>query len=116
MARLRAMIAEDAPVVIAGAGPVRLALAIGLARHGVRSIVFEESAALSEHSKAIGVLPRTLETFASWGILDRFLERGFFLRQIRPWSVKSNAPLVTVDLSPLDAITSAAGVLILPQD
>ncbi len=106
----------DPGIVIAGAGPVGLALAIGLAHHGVRSIVLEESAALSEHSKAIGVLPRTLETFASWRILDRFLDRGYFLRQIRPWSVKSNAPLVTVDLTPLEAITSAPGVLILPQD
>ncbi len=28
------------PVLIAGAGPVGLALAVGLARYGVRSIVF----------------------------------------------------------------------------
>jgi 2-polyprenyl-6-methoxyphenol hydroxylase-like FAD-dependent oxidoreductase len=110
------MTAWDAPVAIAGAGPVGLALAIGLAHHGVRSVVLEESAALSEHSKAIGVLPRTLETFGAWGIVDRFIDRGFFLTQIRPWSVKRNEPLVTVDLSPLAPITAAAGVLILPQN
>src|SRR5688500_1602461 len=110
MARWRAMIG------IAGAGPVGLALAIGLARHGVSSVVLEESDALSEHSKAVGVLPRTLETFATWGILDPFVEQGYYLRQIRPWSVKRNAPLLTIDLSPLDPVTVAPGVLILPQN
>ena len=108
-------IAASAPVVIAGAGPVGLSLAVGLAHHGVRSVVLEESPALSEHSKAPGILPRTLEILAGWGLLDRFVDRGFFLRQIRAWTPRRDEPLFTVDLSPLEPVTSAAGVLILPQ-
>jgi 2-polyprenyl-6-methoxyphenol hydroxylase-like FAD-dependent oxidoreductase len=78
--------------------------------------VLEESPALSEHSKAPGILPRTLEIFAGWGLLDRFIDRGSFLRQIRAWTPRRNEPLFTVDLSPLEPITAAAGILILPQN
>ena len=75
----------DAPVVIAGAGPVGLALAVGLAHHHVRSVVLEEHPALSRHSKAPGVLPRTQEIFRAWGVLDTFYTRGVFLSRVEPW-------------------------------
>jgi 2-polyprenyl-6-methoxyphenol hydroxylase-like FAD-dependent oxidoreductase len=110
------MAPTSAPVAIAGAGPVGLALSLALAHHGVRSVVLEESPALSEHSKAPGVLPRTLETFATWGILDRFLDRGVFLRQVSGWTPKRAEPLFTIDLSPLEPITAAPGLLVLPQN
>ena len=106
----------SAPVVVAGAGPVGLALAVGLAHHGVRSVVLEESPALSEHSKAPGILPRTLEILGGWGLLERFVDRGSFLRQIRAWTPKRDEPLFTVDLAPLESITAPAGILILPQN
>jgi 2-polyprenyl-6-methoxyphenol hydroxylase-like FAD-dependent oxidoreductase len=106
----------DAPVLIAGAGPVGLALAVALAHHGVRSVVLEESADLSRHSKAPGVLPRTLETFAVWGVLDRCLAEGTFLERPQAWAPGRDEPLVTIDLTRLVRTTSAPGVLILPQN
>jgi 2-polyprenyl-6-methoxyphenol hydroxylase-like FAD-dependent oxidoreductase len=42
------------PVAIVGAGPVGLSLALGLARHGVRSVLLERSANTSQTSKAPG--------------------------------------------------------------
>ncbi|MGH7278034.1 MAG: FAD-dependent monooxygenase [Candidatus Rokuibacteriota bacterium] len=104
-----------APVVIAGAGPVGLALAVGLAHHGVRSVVLEESPRLSEHSKAPGILPRTLEILAAWGLLDRFLDRGFLLSRPQLWMPGRDRPLLTIDLTPLGEMTIVPGVLILPQ-
>jgi 2-polyprenyl-6-methoxyphenol hydroxylase-like FAD-dependent oxidoreductase len=103
------------PVVIAGAGPVGLALAVGLAHHGVRSVVLEESPRLSEHSKAPGILSRTLEIFAAWGVLERFLERGAVLARPQLWVPGRETPLLTVDLTPLGEMTLVPGVLILPQ-
>lgn len=103
-------------VVIAGAGPVGLALAVGLAHHGVRSVVLEESARPSEHSRAPGILSRTLEIFAAWGIVDRFLERGFLLGRPQLWVPGRERPLLTIDLSPLGEMTRVPGVLILPQN
>jgi 2-polyprenyl-6-methoxyphenol hydroxylase-like FAD-dependent oxidoreductase len=104
-----------APVVVAGAGPVGLALAVGLAHHGVRSVVLEESADLSEHSRAPGILSRTLEIFAAWGLLDRFLERGFLLDRPQLWVPGRERPLLTIDLTPLGELTVVPGMLILPQ-
>jgi 2-polyprenyl-6-methoxyphenol hydroxylase-like FAD-dependent oxidoreductase len=104
-----------APVVVAGAGPVGLALAVGLAHHGVRSVVLEESPSLSEHSKAPGVLPRTLEIFAAWGLLDRFVDRGFVLGRPELWVPGRARPLLRLDLTPLGEMTVVPGVLILPQ-
>jgi 2-polyprenyl-6-methoxyphenol hydroxylase-like FAD-dependent oxidoreductase len=107
----------DAPVLIAGAGPVGLALAVGLAHHGVRSVVLEESAELSRHqSRAPGVLPRTLETFAVWGVLDRCLAEGTFLERPQAWTPGRDEPMVTVDFTRLARTTAAPGVLILPQN
>ncbi|MBI2203432.1 MAG: FAD-dependent monooxygenase [Candidatus Rokubacteria bacterium] len=103
-------------MIIAGAGPVGLALAVGLAHHGVRSVVLEESPRLSEHSKAPGILSRTLEIFSAWGILDRFLSRGTLLRRPELWTPGRDTPLLTIDLSPLGGMTIVPGMLILPQN
>jgi 2-polyprenyl-6-methoxyphenol hydroxylase-like FAD-dependent oxidoreductase len=55
------------PVAIVGAGPVGLAPALGLARHGVRSVVIEQAPATSEHWKAAGIHVRTREILRRWG-------------------------------------------------
>ncbi len=106
----------DTPVVIAGAGPVGLALACALGHHGVRCTVLEEDAALSRHSKAPGVLPRTLEILRAWGVLDRFLDAGTLLTRPRVFGPDAPEPIVTVDLSPLEEMTAVPGVLIIPQN
>ena len=64
------------PVAITGAGPVGLAVALGLAQAGVRSVVFEKKTQLDPHSRATLVLPRTLEIFRQWGVLDPLLAAG----------------------------------------
>lgn len=103
-------------IVIAGAGPVGLALAVGLTHHGVESIVLEEDDELSRHSKAPGILPRTLEVFRAWGVLDRFLAEGTFLSHPQFWVPGESAPRGGLDLGFLCEFTAYAGVLILPQD
>ena len=60
----------DAPVVIAGGGPVGLSLALALARYGVRSIVVEPLEEPVRESRALVVWTRTLEIFRDWGIYD----------------------------------------------
>jgi 2-polyprenyl-6-methoxyphenol hydroxylase-like FAD-dependent oxidoreductase len=106
----------DVPVVIAGAGPVGLSLAVGLGHHGVPSLVLEQKPALSRHSKAPGVLPRTQEIFRAWGLLDRFLSRGEYVAQPQIWVPGETTPRVTIDLAVLAAETACAGLLVIPQD
>ncbi len=61
----------EAPVVIAGAGPAGLTLALGLARCGVRSLVLEAAASLAPESRApIIALTRTLEIVRALAVLD----------------------------------------------
>ena len=75
---------DKTSVLIAGAGPVGLSLAHGLIRQGVDVAVVEQAPVTSEHSKAIAILPATLEIFRAWNLLEAFLEEGQFLRQIKP--------------------------------
>ncbi|HEY9898194.1 MAG TPA: FAD-dependent monooxygenase [Pantanalinema sp.] len=103
-------------VLIAGAGPVGLSLALGLSHHGIPSIVLEEDEGLSTQSKALGCHARTLEILRAWGVRDRFLAAGTFLSRIALWTPGRPTPQATVDLSILSALTSDPGLLVLAQD
>ena len=64
---------EDTEVLIAGAGPVGIFLATELLRRGRRCVVLERNAGPSTHSKALALMPRTLEIFEIAGLGSRFL-------------------------------------------
>jgi len=61
-------------VLIVGAGPVGLFLANECARRGMRWRLVEARPSQSEHSKALAIMPRTLEIFDMAGIASRFLD------------------------------------------
>jgi 2-polyprenyl-6-methoxyphenol hydroxylase-like FAD-dependent oxidoreductase len=69
-----ANVATDTDVLIVGAGPVGLFLANECARRGLRWRLVETKALQSEHSKALAVMPRTMEIFDMAGVADPFLE------------------------------------------
>ncbi|MGC1498239.1 MAG: FAD-dependent oxidoreductase [Sulfitobacter sp.] len=64
------------PVVIVGAGPIGLAMAIDLALHGVKSVVLDDNNVVSVGSRAICWAKRTLEIFDRLGVGDRMLDKG----------------------------------------
>ncbi|SFE78209.1 3-(3-hydroxy-phenyl)propionate hydroxylase [Sulfitobacter brevis] len=64
------------PVVIVGAGPIGLAMAVDLALQGVRSVVLDDNNVVSVGSRAICWAKRTLEIFDRLGIGERMLEKG----------------------------------------
>ena len=68
------------PVLIAGGGPVGLALALALARGGVRSVVLEADTTVCDGSRAICVSRRSLEILGELGALPAFLAKGL------PWT------------------------------
>ena len=59
------------PVVIVGAGPIGLSMAIDLALRGVPSVVLDENNVVSVGSRAICWSKRTLEIFDRLGVGDR---------------------------------------------
>ena len=69
--------AAETEVLIAGAGPVGLALALELQRSGIRLRIVEKKAERSTTSKALGLQPRLSEVFAILGIAGDFFARGF---------------------------------------
>lgn len=105
-----------APVAIVGAGPTGLSLALGLARHGVRSILLERELSTSEYSKAPGIHVRTREVFRQWGIEERFLNEGTLVSAITLHSaIPGRRPLYSIDFSELKAEVDQPGVLFLEQ-
>ncbi|RYF82570.1 MAG: FAD-dependent oxidoreductase [Comamonadaceae bacterium] len=66
-------------VVIAGGGPVGLAMALGLAVQGVASVVLESDDTVCVGSRAICVSRRSLQILQRLGALDAFLAKGL------PW-------------------------------
>lgn len=61
-------------ILIVGAGPVGLFLANECARRGMRWLLVEARAGQSERSKALAVMPRTMEIFDMAGIAAPFLD------------------------------------------
>ncbi len=103
-------------VLIVGAGPTGLSLALGLARSGVSSIVLEQKAQLDPHSRATLILPRTLEIFAQWGVIDRFVEAGNRVSHIRLRRAPKGEQIVHFDLTDLTNDTATPFCIALPQD
>lgn len=64
------------PVVVVGAGPVGLALAIDLALHGVPVVVLDDNDKVSFGSRAICFAKRTLEILDRLGCGDPLVEKG----------------------------------------
>lgn len=73
------------PVMIIGAGPVGLSLAVGLARQGIAVQVFERLPELSPEARASTFHPRTLEMLDEWGALNPLLERGYRVDRLQFW-------------------------------
>ncbi|MGK6308041.1 FAD-dependent oxidoreductase [Variovorax sp. DT-64] len=64
------------PVVVVGAGPVGLALAIDLARQQVPVVLLDNDCTLSTGSRAICFAKRTLEIFDRLGCGERMVAKG----------------------------------------
>ena len=105
-------------VLIAGAGPTGLNLALWLARLGVRVCIVDKSSGPGETSRAIAVQARTLEFYRQLGFASDVVVEGRIANSIR---VRLNGK----EVSALDfgdrgdavhALSPYAFVLIYPQD
>jgi 2-polyprenyl-6-methoxyphenol hydroxylase-like FAD-dependent oxidoreductase len=101
----------SSPLLIAGAGPVGLALGVELARRQVPFRIFDRAPARSTASKALGVFPRTLEVFAAMGVLQPALAAGHLLHGLRVHS--ASRQLAHIAFAELD--TPYPFLLSLPQ-
>ena len=74
--------ASHLPVLVVGAGPTGLTLAVTLARYGVPVRVVEQKPHLSRHTKATNLMQRNQELISALGLLDPLNEIGGQMRRI----------------------------------
>ncbi|HEY1586091.1 MAG TPA: FAD-dependent monooxygenase, partial [Polyangia bacterium] len=60
-------------VLVVGAGPTGLSLAIELARHGVPFRLIDRATERSDRSRALVVQPRSLELMRPWGVAEELV-------------------------------------------
>ncbi|MFG3348563.1 FAD-dependent monooxygenase [Streptomyces sp. NPDC048018] len=75
----------DTDVVIVGAGPTGLVLAIDLARRGVRAVLVEKGEALFPGSRGKGLQPRSLEVLDDLGVLPAILAASALYPRMLGW-------------------------------
>ncbi|MEU8762497.1 FAD-dependent monooxygenase [Streptomyces sp. NPDC048659] len=75
----------ETDVVIAGAGPTGLVLAVDLARQGVRALLLEKADRLFPGSRGKGIQPRSLEVLDDLGALPGILAAGAPYPLMRAW-------------------------------
>ncbi|TDW71321.1 FAD-dependent oxidoreductase [Kribbella pratensis] len=73
------MTPRNAEVVVVGAGPVGLAVAVGLKLHGHDVVVIDKQAEGTNTSRACVIHPRTLEVLEPLGVTKQLVDRGLEL-------------------------------------
>lgn len=74
-----------ADVIISGAGPVGMSLALALTRKGIPVIVLEKLSELSREARASTIHPPTLEFFEEIGIVKDVLANGLRIESLQFW-------------------------------
>src|SRR6266487_899294 len=106
---------HETEVLIIGAGPTGLVLALWLTRLGVHVRIVDKTAEPGTTSRALGVQARTLEFYAQMGLAEAVVERGQKMIAANLWVAGRKAARAVLgemgaDLSPFPF------VLIYPQD
>jgi 2-polyprenyl-6-methoxyphenol hydroxylase-like FAD-dependent oxidoreductase len=106
---------ENTDILIVGAGPTGLVLALWLTRLGIRARIVDKTAEPGTTSRALAVQARTLELYRQVGLADAVVTRGRKMTTINLWKTGNHVAHVVfgdmgADLSPFPY------ALIYPQD
>ena len=77
--------ASELPVMIVGAGPSGLVLALWLRRMGIRVRIIDRADRPGTTSRALAVQARTLELYRQIGLAEEVLERGLEFAAVNLW-------------------------------
>jgi len=105
----------DYDIIIAGAGPVGLSLALRLVKAGKKVLLIEKNATTHEHSRAPAIWPRTQEILSGLGVIDEFLEQGIVADHPQITDVDTGKVLLTLPLEEVKDETKYPHLLVLPQ-
>ena len=102
-------------VLIAGAGPTGLVLALWLHRQAVRVRIIDKANGPGAASRALAVHARTLEFYAMLGIAEEMIEAGRKVAAVNLWALGRHRARVPIgDIG--EGLSPYPFVLILPQD
>jgi 2-polyprenyl-6-methoxyphenol hydroxylase-like FAD-dependent oxidoreductase len=102
-------------VLIIGAGPTGLVLALWLTRLGVRARIIDKTAGPGTTSRALAVQARTLEFYQQVGLADAVVEAGVKVPGINLWV--GGARAAHISLGPLGSgLSPFPYVMTYPQD
>lgn len=85
------------PVLIVGAGPVGLSLALALARQHIPVSLFEKLPELNDEIRASTLHPPTLELLQSWGVVQDVLAQGYQVHRLMYWERQSRECIARFD-------------------
>jgi 2-polyprenyl-6-methoxyphenol hydroxylase-like FAD-dependent oxidoreductase len=112
---MQASSTSDTEVLIVGAGPTGLVLALWLTRLGVRVRVIDKTAEPGTTSRALAVQARTLELYGQIGLAQEVVERGRRIAAANLWVAgRQVARAVFGDMGV--GISPYSYALIFPQD
>src|SRR5579864_8551154 len=106
---------RDPEVLIVGAGPTGLVLALWLARLGVSIRIVDKTAEPGTTSRALAVQARTLEFYRQMGFAETVVERGRHMQAVNLWVAgKRKARAVFGDIG--SGLSPFPYALTFPQD
>jgi 2-polyprenyl-6-methoxyphenol hydroxylase-like FAD-dependent oxidoreductase len=106
---------RDTDVLIVGAGPTGLVLALWLTRLGVRVRIVDQTAEPGTTSRALAVQARTLELYRQIGLADAVVELGRKMVAVNLWVAGRNVARASFGTMGVD-ISPYPYALIFPQD
>ncbi|EPQ61272.1 hypothetical protein GLOTRDRAFT_113667 [Gloeophyllum trabeum ATCC 11539] len=92
---------DPIPILIVGAGPAGLVLALTLVQNGVPVRVIDKAPAPPVGQRGAGIMPRTLEIYEFLGVLPNILRAGFML----PPCAQYDSPGITKPAKQFDMVT-----------
>src|SRR5687767_7564901 len=102
-------------VLIAGAGPTGLILALWLRRAGIAVRIVDKAAEPGTTSRALAVHARTLESYRQLDLADEVVSRGLDMRAVNLWVCGEHAARVVLgDIG--KGLSPFPFVVIYPQD
>lgn len=106
------MAQKKTTILIVGAGPTGLTAALELARRGFSPTIIEKKAAPSPLSRAVGILPSSMEIFERSGTAEHIRQKAIEMHSLHIHKKERECATLPIDILPDPALR----IFALPQD